>query len=193
MRSHDHALRLLARVFCSWPTPILDGGKQAAGRQELGRDRVFFSTYRREEHLLGRQPILVRSFASATCQGRKGKEICGNDNPSTSYSAEGTSSSLAFSDRPKGGIQRDRLASPPHMDTVYVNQPVVFFSHINEPAMIRTSQRKKRRSLLFIIGKEIGFLPFHTLFMLFSRSYLDMHAKCMVSCWNLDRTGRVKQ
>jgi len=31
------------------------------------------------------------------------------------------------------------LASqPPHMDTIYMNQPAVLFSHVNEPATIQT-------------------------------------------------------
>ena len=29
---------------------------------------------------------------------------------------------------------------PPHMDNIYMNQPAVLLSHINEPAMIRSSQ-----------------------------------------------------
>jgi len=39
-------------------------------------------------------------------------------------------------------MRPDRLGlagQPPHMDTIYMNQPAVFLFHINEPATIRTS------------------------------------------------------
>ena len=49
----------------------------------------------------------------------------------------------------------ERLAGlagqPSHINTVYVNQPAVLLSHVNEPATIRTSQPNRLKPSIILL------------------------------------------
>lgn len=102
--SRDHALLLL---YLGW------GQQDKEGRSSDGIEYFLVEKGRTSSRTATNQSLCVRSFASATCQGRKGKEICGNGMEWQMMITLGqvirqkalATSSLAFSDRPsKRGI-----------------------------------------------------------------------------------------